>query len=41
MLSEIMLSGLLKTTKTVYFALAKKQKEQENKAINPIASKTK
>lgn len=31
-----MLSGLLKTTNTIYFALAKKLKEQENKATTSL-----
>lgn len=35
-----MLSGLLKTTKTVYFELAKKLKEQENTATTPFLAKT-
>lgn len=34
-----MLSGLLKATKTIYFALAKKLKEQENKATTPLLAK--
>lgn len=36
---ETMLSGLLKITKTIYFALAKKLKEQENKATTPLLAK--
>lgn len=36
-----MLSGLLKTTITTYFALAKKLKEQENKATTPLPAKQK